>query len=216
MRARQTVAPRSNSACAHEPSNVVAGPLLYAVHVRVDGQHVAAEREVADRGRGVRADAGQLGEVVGPAVRGDVRRGAVQVHGAPVVAEALPLDDHLGGRRGARARRRSASARATAPARDHALDLGLLQHHLADEDRVGIRRLPPGQRRDRSPETMPGAARPPRERTAAPGRAAAAGDTSRCQGRVTIPSHSVPKPAGTARLRRRARSVGTRLVPGRG
>ena len=88
------------------------GALLDAAHVRVDRQHVAAEREVADRRRRCTGRRRQLGQVVGPAVRGDVLRRAVQVDGAPVVAEPLPGDDHVGRRMRRRARRPSASARA--------------------------------------------------------------------------------------------------------
>ena len=47
--------------------------------------------------------------------------------------------------RGRRAPRRSASARARQPARDHARDLRLLQHHLGDEDRVRVARPAPRQ-----------------------------------------------------------------------
>ena len=72
-------------------------------------------------------------------------RRAVQAERAPVVAEPLPLADHLRRRRRPRAPRASASARASEPARDDALDLRLLQHHLADEDRVRIARPAPGQ-----------------------------------------------------------------------
>ena len=97
MRARQIVAPRSKSACAHDAVELLAGALLDAAHVRVDGQHVAPEREVADGRRGVRPDARELGQVVRPAVLRDLLRGAVQAERAPVVAEPLPLDDHLAG-----------------------------------------------------------------------------------------------------------------------
>src|SRR6185503_16530845 len=77
-----------------------AGALLDARDVDVDRQDVAAEREVAEGGRGVRPDAGQLRQVVRPAVLGDVARGAVQVDRAAVVAEPLPGDDHVGRGRG--------------------------------------------------------------------------------------------------------------------
>ncbi len=70
-------------------------------------------------------------------------RGAVQVDGAAVVAEPLPLDDHLAERRGGERLDRRPALEPATPARDHALDLRLLQHHLADEDRVRIAGLPP-------------------------------------------------------------------------
>ena len=72
-----------------------AGALLHAADVHVLGQHVAAEREARDRIRGVAADAGQLRQVVRPAVRCDLLRGALEVECAPVVAEPLPLADDV-------------------------------------------------------------------------------------------------------------------------
>ena len=99
MRARQTVAPRSISACAAAAVNAWPRALLHAADVHVDRQHVAAEREAGDGVGGVAPDAGQLRQILGPAVRGDVLRRAVQAERAPVVAEPLPLADHVGGRR---------------------------------------------------------------------------------------------------------------------
>ena len=64
---------------------------------------------------------------------------------AIVVAEALPLEDHLGGRR------RSGCLDGRPPfeparvARHDPLDLRLLQHDLADEDRVRVARASPGK-----------------------------------------------------------------------
>ena len=116
---------------------------LDAAHVRVDGQHVTTEREVADGAGGVRPDPGQRGQVVGPAVRGDVLRGSMQVDGATVVAEPLPRDDHVGDRGGGERLGGGPALEPRRPARDHALDLRLLQHHLADEDRVRVTRLAP-------------------------------------------------------------------------
>src|SRR4051812_19988816 len=66
------------------------GALLHPADVRVDRQHVSGEREVADRRRGVRADAGQRGQIVGPAAGGDDARRAMEVERAAVVAESLP------------------------------------------------------------------------------------------------------------------------------
>src|SRR5207248_499866 len=82
-----------------------------------------AEGEVGDRRRRVRPDARQRGEVVGPAPRHDGSRSAVQVDGAPVVPEALPLADDVG-RRGVGERSRGRPALEPAQvARDDALDL---------------------------------------------------------------------------------------------
>ena len=139
------MAPRSKSACAQAAVERLAGALLHAADVRVDRQHVAAEGEVADGGRRVRPDAGQLGQVVRPAALGDRLRSAVQVDRSPVVAEPLPLDDHLGRRRGGERLDRRPPLEPALPARDHAIDLRLLEHHLGDEDRVGVVRVPPRQ-----------------------------------------------------------------------
>jgi len=121
----------------------VAGALLHSTHVDVDGQDVAAVRETGDRVGGVPADAGQLREVVGPPMRRDLLRGAVQVERAPVVAEPLPLADHVGGRgRSERVDGRPALEPGPPPRHD-AVDLRLLCHDFRDQDRVRISRLPP-------------------------------------------------------------------------
>ena len=73
MRARQTVAPRSISACAARGPERGAGALLHAPDVHVDREDRLAEREARDRVGGVAADPGQLGQVLGPAVLGDCR-----------------------------------------------------------------------------------------------------------------------------------------------
>ena len=143
-RARQTVAPRSISACAAR-ARTRPGPLLDAPHVHVDRQHVAPEREACDRVRRVAADAGQLGQIVRPAVRRDLLRGAVEVERAPVVAEPLPLADHVRRRSGGERVHRRPALEPALPARHDAVDLRLLRHHLGDEDRVRIAGPPPGQ-----------------------------------------------------------------------
>ncbi len=60
----------------------------------------ARRRRSCDRGGGVRADAGQLGQVGRPAASATTRRGPVEVDRAAVVAEPLPGADHVGRRRG--------------------------------------------------------------------------------------------------------------------
>ena len=117
---------------------VVAGALRDAPHVDVDRQHVAAEGEAGDRVGGVAADAGQLGQVVRPAVSRDLLRGAVERERAPVVAEPLPLADHVGGRSGGERLDGRPALEPAPPARQDALHLRLLRHHLADEDRVRV------------------------------------------------------------------------------
>ena len=123
----------------------MAGAFLDAVHVGVDRQDVSPEREVPDRRRRVRPDAGELGEIVRPALGRDLLRGTMEIQAAAVVAEPLPLPDDV--------RRRSSGERCDCRpplqpgeiTRDHALDLRLLQHHLRDEDRVRVLRPPPWQ-----------------------------------------------------------------------
>ena len=110
----------------------VAGAALDAVDVDVPREHVLAEREVADRGGRVRADARKPRQVVGPAVRGDDRGCPVQCERPAVVAEPLPRADHvprrcggerLGGRppleprRGSAARRVRPASAAASPRR---------------------------------------------------------------------------------------------------
>ena len=94
--------------------------------------------EGRDRVRCVPPNAGELGEVVRPALGGDPLCRAVKVDGAAVVPEPLPRADHV---REGRLRKRVEGRPALEPgqvARDDPLDLGLLEHHLRDEDRVRI------------------------------------------------------------------------------
>ena len=76
---------------------------------------------------------------------GDRTRRAVEVERAPVVPEPLPLADHVGGGRRRERLDRGPALEPGAIARNDALDLRLLEHHLADEDRVRVARPPPRQ-----------------------------------------------------------------------
>ena len=121
------------------------GPPLDAIDVDVVGQHVVAEGEVPDRGSGVGADAGKPCQIVRPPFARDRLSRAVQSERAPVVPEPLPGSDHVGRRcRRERFRRRPA-LEPVEVARDDAIDLRLLQHDLADEDRVRVARMAPGE-----------------------------------------------------------------------
>ena len=126
----------------------VAGALLDPRDVRIDREHGLAERLVADRRGGVRGrrPEARSGRPASRARRSTLR-GPVQVDRAPVVAEPLPGADHVGGRSGRERCRRRPALEPREPAGMHALDLRLLQHHLADENRVRILRLPPGRSR---------------------------------------------------------------------
>src|SRR5437867_10633388 len=86
-----------------------------------------------------------FGQVVGPAVRDDLTGGTVQVEGAAVVAESLPGADRVTRRRGRERLRARPAVEPGQVIRDHALRVRLLEHHLRDEDRVGIARAPPGK-----------------------------------------------------------------------
>ena len=126
-------------------SEGMSGALLDPGDVRVHGQHRLVERLVADRGRGVGANAGEGGQILRPALFSDHARGTVQVESAAVVAEPLPGADHIGGSCSRKRGGRGPALEPGVPTRDHALDLCLLQHHLADEDRVWVLRVAPGQ-----------------------------------------------------------------------
>src|SRR6266540_3881735 len=106
---------------------------------------IRARQTVAPRSISAWADAWKLRQVIGPAPGRNVLRRSVEVEPPTVVAEALPGSDDL--RR--RGRREHLGGRpAVEPlevSRDDALDLGLLQHHLRDEDGVRVARPAPGQ-----------------------------------------------------------------------
>ena len=123
----------------------MAGAALHPLDVHVDGEDVLVEREAAHRRGRVRADAGKRRQVVGPAVTRDRLGGAVEIDGAPVVSQPLPLSNHVGCRRcGERLGRRPALEPREVPGHD-AVDLRLLEHDLGHEDRVRVARPSPGQ-----------------------------------------------------------------------
>ena len=120
-------------------------PREEAPRVGVQRHLLAPERERADRGGGVRADARQLLQARRPAVARHHPRRLPQAHGAAVVAEPHPLAQHVLQRR---RRQRVGGGPARQPrlvARDHPRDLRLLEHDLRDEDRVGVAGAPPRQ-----------------------------------------------------------------------
>jgi hypothetical protein len=119
----------------------------HARHVAVDERRALAERDRRDRAGGVRPDprhAAQLGRAARQLAR-DRARPRPQVARARVVAEARPRAEHVvERRRGERGHRRE-PLHPPRPVRDHGLHARLLQHHLADPDRVRVARSPPGQ-----------------------------------------------------------------------
>lgn len=120
--------------------------LEHATDVRVDRQDGQPEGESRDRICRIPADAGKIGEIVRPPRCGDTPGRVVEAHGAAVVAESLPLADHVAKwcvRQGARSR--PALEPRLVP-RNDPRDLGLLEHDLRDQDRVRIIGAPPGKR----------------------------------------------------------------------
>ena len=67
----------------------------------------------------------------------------METAGARVVAETFPLADYFGARSGSERLHRGPALQPGEIAGDYTVDLRLLEHHLGDEDRVGIARLPP-------------------------------------------------------------------------
>jgi len=126
-------------------------PRQHARDVAVDQRRPLAVRDRGDRAGGVGPDARHLaqparvaGQRAAPA-RDHLAGPPVQVARARVVAQPGPRREHVVERRlreGADAR----EARHPAlPVRDHRRDPRLLQHDLADPDRVGIAGAPPRQ-----------------------------------------------------------------------
>ena len=121
----------------------------HAEHVAVQHGEGQVERDAADRGGGVIADAGEGADgVIVPrkaAGSGDLLRGAAQIAGARVVAEAAPQGQHVvfgGGGQGGNGGKAFEEALIV---RDDGLRAGLLEHDLADPDGVRIARIAPGQ-----------------------------------------------------------------------
>jgi len=144
------------------PQRLAAGSGLDVVfdreHARQDARDVAidergalAERDRGDRARGVRADPGHLAQLgrarwQGAAVaRTDLAGAGMQVAGARVVAEAGPRGEDVVERRLGERRDGREPGHPALPVRDHRRDPGLLQHDLADPDRVGVAGAPPRQ-----------------------------------------------------------------------
>ena len=118
----------------------------HARDVAVDGGHAAAEGDRRNRACGVVADAGEcaqeeeiVGELADVAIDHDAC-GGVQAARAGVVAEAGPCGEYVAewcvgeGAHGREARHPAL------PVGEYGLEAGLLGHHFADPDCVGIAR----------------------------------------------------------------------------
>jgi hypothetical protein len=126
-------------------------PCQHARDVAVDQRRALAERDRRDRAGGVRPDAGHAAELGGarrqrPTEPRVDRPGAgVEVARPRVVPQARPRGEHVV-ERGVRERRhRREPGHPTLPVRDHRRDPGLLQHDLADPDRIRVAGAPPRQ-----------------------------------------------------------------------
>ena len=106
-----------------------------------------AEGEARDGARCVCADPGERverGNVARQPV-GALLRDQMQGAGSPVVAEAGPLAEDGGQRRGREGLQGGEPAHEAFERGRDARRLGLLQHHLRDKDGVRISRVPPGE-----------------------------------------------------------------------
>ncbi len=121
-------------------------PAEHAPDVRVDRSDRHPEGDRRDGTSRVRTDAGQRleGRQVGwddPAVLvDDPPRRALEVHGPPVVAEALPRTQDVSGRRRGDRGDRGVARHEGGPGLPGPLGLRLLRHRLRDEDRPRIGR----------------------------------------------------------------------------
>ena len=122
--------------------------------VRVQHADVGLEGEGQHRPGGVRPDAGQ-GQQRRPGRRGGGRRGARPRRHPPPATGSPPagcsrdrppqLLHHVAGRRGGAGGRRGEAGQEGVPAGHDPVDLGLLEHHLADQHRPRVTGLPPRQ-----------------------------------------------------------------------
>ena len=121
-------------------------PSQHARDVAVDDRRAFAERDRRDRTGGVAADPGYRAKLRrGPRQVADRARAVPQVARSRVVAEPAPRREHVV-ERGTGKRRCGRELRhPPVPVRDDGRDPGLLQHDLADPDRVRIACSPPRQ-----------------------------------------------------------------------
>jgi hypothetical protein len=121
----------------------------HAGDIAVDERCALPERDRRDRSCGVWPDArhaAQLGRGTRElALVAHGLRARPQISRARVVAEARPDLEHVIERRGRERRHRREPRHPALPVRDHGGDARLLQHDLADPDRVRIARAAPRQ-----------------------------------------------------------------------
>jgi len=119
----------------------------HARDVAIHQRHALVVGDRCDRARGVGPDAADRTQLGGGAwqLLADLACGRVQVAGARVVAEAGPLREHVVERRGGERAERRKLREPALPVRDDGRDARLLEHHLADPDRVRVARAAPRQ-----------------------------------------------------------------------
>src|SRR5918999_3499623 len=138
-----TVPPTSSTRPSAASAADAAAPLDDPLHVHVHRYHGLAVCEPRDGGGRVAPDSGQLRQIFGPTFGRDLTRRPVEVQRAPVVAEALPLADDVCSGRVRKSLDRRPALEPGEVARHDARDLRLLEHDLADEDRVRVSRPAP-------------------------------------------------------------------------
>ena len=122
-----------------------------AAQVGVERDVVELESEGAQRGGRVRSDSGQrqqrfaLPRQLAAMALDDRHRDRMQARRAGVVAQAAPGPHDVARPRRRQARQVGEGCEERLVERDHALDLRLLQHELADQNAVGVARPPPRQ-----------------------------------------------------------------------
>ena len=119
----------------------------HARHVAVDERCALAVRDRRDRARRIRTDARHAAQLARGARQrvADGLRTRVQIARSRVVSEPRPGGEDVVERRGGERRHRRKLRHPALPVRDHRRDARLLQHDLADPDRVRIARPPPRQ-----------------------------------------------------------------------
>ena len=120
----------------------------HAGDVAVDERRALAERDRRDRAGRVGADAGHRAQLARPRrerAGADRLRTGVEAAGARVVAEAGPRGEHVVERRRRERGHRGKPRHPALPVGDHRGHAGLLQHDLADPDRVRIAGAAPRQ-----------------------------------------------------------------------
>jgi hypothetical protein len=124
-------------------------PREYPIDVSIDGWHLRAKGNRGHGACGVWAESGKLlecvdgaGKVPSEIVRHDTG-GFVEISGSAVIAEALPVTKNVCSFRSCEGLHVGELPNEITPILSNTIDLGLLEHDLADPDSVGGRFGPP-------------------------------------------------------------------------